>query len=666
MNEPDTSTPTAWASMAWRLQDWLERGWIRPLDKALALWLWSNLPHEAVGLCDIPVLLSHLEQSGHSCLDLADWPGGLVEQGVEPQLLQALAGQLPNQRSVLLRDLASWEAVYCPQSAQIDHSRPLVLDGTRLYLRRYWQFERRIAEQIRQRTQMVVDLDAVQARNWLERLFPGGTQPGPDWQKIACAFAMTRGFTLITGGPGTGKTYTAARLMVLLFALLQNRLPVRVLLAAPTGKAAARLKHSIEHALRELRVHLPGDESVALLARQVPPALTLHALLGARPGSRALRYHAGNPLPVDVLIVDEASMIHLEMMAALLDALSPQTRLILLGDQDQLASVEAGAVLGEFCAEPGQRRYLPHTAQDLLHRTGVVLPEHWIGPESSYLAQHVVTLQHSQRFGEDIGQLAVAIREGDVQRVSALLHRGGALTWVAPAVLSAQGQWCSPTQSCSLTEGYVAYLSLIRAGPRADEEEAAWGLQVLQAFDQYRLLCAVREGEWGVQGLNQAVQTALVAQGWIPEGVQWYEGRPVMVTRNDPELGLHNGDMGIVWRSRSLPVQQELRAYFAQGDSLRSVSITRLSKVETAFALTVHKSQGSEFQHAVLVLPTQVNGLTRELIYTAVTRARKRLTVVCPQPEVFFRGVGQPTHRSSGLRSQIDAALTGGVAQNES
>ncbi len=657
MSEALTSASSTWASIPARLQEWVERGWIRPLDKALALWLRQHVPPCTAALVYVTALLSHLEQSGHSCLELAGWPACLADQGVEPQLLQALADHLPNHCGPLMQALATWEAVYCPREAEENHSRPLVLDETRLYLRRYWQFERRIAEQLRQRIQRPVPLDAHRARLWLDRLFPGAGQSAPDWQKIACAFALTRGFTIITGGPGTGKTYTAARLMVLLCALSQNPQQVRVLLTAPTGKAAARLKHSIEQALGGLQEHLAGDEQVTTLLRQVPPALTLHALLGARSGSRALRYHAGNPLPVDVLIVDEASMIHLEMMAALLDALSPQTRLILLGDKDQLASVEAGAVLGELCAETAQRPYHPQTARNLRHSTGVILPENWIGPQGSLLAQQVVTLQHSQRFGDDIGQLAKAIQAGDVAQVSAALSQGGSLVWVAPAVLGADGLWRSPSQSCDLAQGYVEYLALIKAGPEPGEDEGAWGLRILQAFDRYRLLCAVREGEWGVQGLNQVVQATLAARGWMAQGEEWYEGRPVMVTRNDPELGLHNGDMGIVLRSRSSPAQEELRVCFAQGDTLRSVSITRLSKVETAFALTVHKSQGSEFQHAVLVLPPQAKGLTRELIYTAVTRAKSRLTVVCPQPEVLFRGVSQPTVRSSGLRSQIDAAL---------
>ncbi len=663
MIEPAASASNACASVPARLLEWVQRGWIRPLDRALTLWLSQHVPPRAAELLYVTALLSRLEQSGHSCLELSGWPACLLDQGVEPQLLHALAGHLPNHSDQLVQALATWEAVYCPRNAEDDQSRPLVLDSSRLYLRRYWQFERRIAQQIRRRIQRPVPLDEHRARLWLDRLFPDAGQSAPDWQKIACAFALTRGFAIITGGPGTGKTYTAARLLVLLSALAQNPQQVQVLLAAPTGKAAARLKRSIEQALSGLQESLAGDEPVTTLLRHAPPALTLHALLGARTGSRALRHHAGNPLPADVLIVDEASMVHLEMMAALLDALSPQTRLILLGDKDQLASVEAGAVLGELCAEPAQRPYHPSTAQNLLQSTGVILPDSWIGPEGSLLAQQVVTLQHSQRFGDDIGQLAKAIRAGDVAQVSTVLNQGGSILWVAPAKLCADGQWRSPSQSCDLVQGYAEYLSLIKAGPEPQEDELSWGLRILHAFDHYRLLCAVREGEWGVQGLNQTVQAALATRGWIADGPEWYEGRPVMVTRNDPELGLHNGDMGIVLRSRASPAQEELRVCFAQGDTLRSVSITRLAKVETAFALTVHKSQGSEFQHAVLVLPPQAQGLTRELIYTAVTRARLRLTVVCPQPEVLFRGVGQPTVRSSGLRSQIDAALSEGCFQ---
>lgn len=659
MNEPVGSLDTATLTVLKTVQEWVERGWLRPLDRALVQGLARWKPPPASGALYATALLSHLEQFGHSCLELAVWPGGLAALGVEPALLAALAHKLPEGSHDMVQALAAWGAVYCSGAGAVDLSQPLVMEGTRLYLRRYWQFERQIAHQIVARTRMPIPLDRQRARAWLDRLFPGVDQPtAPDWQKIACAFVLSRGMMVITGGPGTGKTYTAARLMVLLSALAPDPQQVRVLLAAPTGKAAARLKYSIQQALTGLQEQLGADELVAALVRTTPPALTLHALLGARTGTRSLRYHRGHPLPVDVLIVDEASMIHLEMMANVLEALPPQARLILLGDKDQLASVEAGAVLGELCAVTNQEQYHPQTARELQHNTGVILPQDCIGQAGSALSQHVVTLQQGQRFGADIAQLALAIHEGDEGRVGGVLRQKANLEWLAPAVLGADGLWRSPTQTLGIVQGYTAYLSLIKAGPDPGEDDSLWGLRVLQAFDQYRLLCAVRQGIWGVQGLNQAVQAVLIAQGWILAGQEWYEGRPVMVTRNDPDLGLLNGDVGIVLRSRSTPDREGLRVCFARGNALRSVSVSRLSGVETAFALTVHKSQGSEFQHVVLVLPEQDNGVTRELIYTAVTRARKQLTVVCPQPEVLLRGVRQPTLRSSGLRSQIEAAFS--------
>jgi exodeoxyribonuclease V alpha subunit len=403
-------------------------------------------------------------------------------------------------------------------------------------------------------------------------------------------------------------------------------------------------------------------------------ARTLHALLGARADTRQLQHHAGRPLEVDVLIVDEASMVHLEMMANLLDALPATARIVLLGDKDQLASVEAGAVLGDLCRRADPGAYREDTLRELAASSGQQLPAVCVDPHGPALAQHTVMLRRSQRFGGAIGALARAVNQGQARDCLAVLEgrwqppasatAPSAPSPVAPAEDPHAVHWlarCLPTQVVSLASagrsgapgGYRHYLEALAArGPEAAEGSqpgfAPWALEVLRQFDRFRVLCAVREGDWGVTGLNLAIQARLAELGLIRPRGEWYEGRPVLVRRNDYGTGVFNGDIGIALR----PVAGEaaLRVYFADGGTLRSVSASRLPDVETAFALTVHKSQGSEFEHTALVLPPQGGRITtRELIYTGITRARRAFTLLTPEPEVFLQGVAQRTRRSSGL-----------------
>ena len=507
---------------------------------------------------------------------------------------------------------------------------------------------------------------------------------------MACAVALRGRLSVITGGPGTGKTYTAARLLALLLAIDPEPQRLRVALAAPTGKAAARLKQSIGDALQgleaQLQGHLPEGLSLADLVARMGAARTLHSLLGARPDTRRFKADAAHPLAVDVLIVDEASMIHLEMMAALLEALPPRARLILLGDKDQLASVEAGAVLGDLCRDAEQGAYRGETARYLHSLTGQTLPAQYLlggpaqqglafdsgPPAGSALAQQTVMLRTSRRFGGPIGQLALAANAGEVLRANELLkrHSDRELAWLdsteASAVVAlalhgrpgAEGGYAGPGS-------YLARLALrpqppappTPAAPPDPEHRAAfdaWVVSVLTAFDRFRLLCAVREGDWGAAGLNLAIERALVARGLLSGRGEWYEGRPVMVTRNDPGVGVFNGDIGVVLRpfgaTASGAGAAPLRAWFLDGQAARSVSVSRLAQVDTAFALTVHKSQGSEFEHTVLVLPQQPSRvLTRELVYTGITRARSAFTLATGRRAALAEALGQRTQRASGL-----------------
>ena len=620
-----------------------EAGELRRLSSAFARFI-AQLGAAPPPLVLAAAILSELEGHGHSCVQLSDLaasPAALLGWS-EEQWAQLAAAAAP-----LPRGVAGWRKLLagCDQvwvREEFDYDQPLVLDGERLYLRRYWRDETQVARAVRERAEATHPVDARLVRAWLDKLFvaaPGAGQP--DWQKLACAVALRGAVAIITGGPGTGKTYTVARLLALLFATAPDAARQRVALAAPTGKAAARLKQSIDKALGELADRVGAELPLRELTARMGAARTLHSLLGARPDTRAFAHHRGNPLDVDVLIVDEASMVHLEMMASLLDALPPGATLILLGDKDQLASVEAGAVLGDLCHDAQGGNYDADTIAYVRAASGEAIPAEYAG-EGGVLAQQTVMLRHSRRFGGPIGQLALAVNAGDRARAEEVLRASlDGVRWIEHA---------QPSQLLQLAHaGYAPYLQLLKDGAASDED---WVRQVLQSFETFRILCAVRDGEWGVSGLNEAIEKRLEAGGLLRRGAEWYVGRPVMVTRNDYSTGVFNGDIGVTLPDPARPGAQ--RVYFLEGDKVRSVLATRLRNVETAFAMTVHKSQGSEFRHTVLALPREVNAiLTRELVYTGITRASREFTLVTPSGEVLREAIASRTHRTSGLRELV-------------
>jgi exodeoxyribonuclease V alpha subunit len=643
---------------------------------------------------------------------LLDWPPAAQAA------LQAVWLELPPKLALWLDALRASSLVrvvindHKNQPPQSDQGQPLVLAGTAatplLYLRRYWLQEQQLASALWQRAAQHSAVDEVAARQWLDRLFdptsPSGqvaistsslAPPGAatalqdaatadtmDWQKMACAVALRADLTVITGGPGTGKTYTAARLLALLFAMAPQAQRLRVALAAPTGKAAARLRQSIDSALQELGARLgpvptqaaTGEQqatespslNLAAFAQRIGAARTLHALLGARPDTRQFRFNASTPLDVDIVIVDEASMVHLEMMAALVQALPPGAKLILLGDKDQLASVEAGAVLGDLCRDAGAGQYDAATARYAQALTGCRLAPEFLAASSApdALAQQTVMLRHSRRFGGQIGKLATAVNAGDATAALALLANDATGTLhTSPehkvqAVLRLAVHGRPEAPAC-----YADYLRLVQAGPGASGADpqaahSAWATAVLRAFDRFRLVCAVHEGDWGTRSLNLAVQLALTDAGLLKARGEWFVGRPAMVTRNDSALGVFNGDVGITLPA--LDPAAALRVYFLDGDTLRSVASSRLPHVETAFAMTVHKCQGSEFLHTALVLPgADARVLTRELVYTGITRARERFTLLQAQPGALAAAIARPSQRASGLALQLALAGSG-------
>lgn len=465
----------------------------------------------------------------------------------------------------------------------------LRLFGDLLYLDRYWLEEQQVCDDVLALVQPQLQPQPRGAVPDVARLFP----PGFEEQRAAAEVALSQGLTVLTGGPGTGKTTTVARLLALLAeqAAQSGRPPLRIALSAPTGKAAARLQEAVQLEVNRLDP-VDGDRISGL------QATTLHRLLGSRPDtSSRFRHHRANRLPHDVIVVDETSMVSLTMMARLLESVRPQTRLILVGDPDQLASVEAGAVLADLVDGLGSRG--------------------------------VAALQTSHRFGESIGALASAIRAGDASGAVDVLAAGGEHV-----------EWVPAEASERLREVLVPHALALRQAAMLGDARVA-----LDILDEHRLLCAHRHGPFGVAQWNRQVQRWLAEATGEPTWSQWYVGRPILVTANDYGLKLYNGDTGV-----TVAGPDGLRAVVGGSGSFAT---GRLTEVETMHAMTIHKSQGSQSDEVTVLLPPEDSRLlTRELFYTAVTRAKTRVRVVGSEAEIRS-AIARQAVRATGLRRRL-------------
>ncbi|MBR9828630.1 MAG: exodeoxyribonuclease V subunit alpha [Oceanospirillales bacterium] len=656
-----------WCMLESLLQRWQARGWIRALDLALGRFLHELDPQASPLVLLAGVLTSHQLGRGHICVDLEmllATPDAALSLPPDGEFGEAL----PDRPEELLHGLglSQWQQALATTALVTagEVPSPLVLEAktTRLYLYRQWGYEVEVAARVQARL-VPVAVDEMRMQQRLKDLF----DPLPtrlDWQQLACALVAGRRFGIITGGPGTGKTTTVVRLLALLQSLARDEgRTLRIRLAAPTGKAAARLTESISGAV--------GQLSPALQQGIPHEVTTLHRLLGARPGTRRFVHHLDNPLHADLVVVDEASMIDLEMMHQLLAALPPQARLILLGDKDQLASVEAGSVLGDLCAEADAGGYDAATLAALQRQTGLDVAA-WQAAEGAAstqpLAQSIAMLRHSHRFGADsgIGSLARAVNSGSPTAVKQVLAAGfadlGLITLkgaddtaVQRLVLKGGPQ---PAGDAGGPQGYRHYLRCLHAGRPVNGDADAldsWARGVLHAFGEFQLLCALRRGPWGVEGLNQRIAEVLARDGLITRTEGWYEGRPVLVTRNDYALGLMNGDIGMTLALPGATDELQLRVVFPLADgSLKWVLPSRLQAIETVFAMTVHKSQGSEFAHTALLLPATANPvLTRELVYTGITRASRWFTLLLGHRGRLDDAVRTRVRRASGLRRRL-------------
>ena len=512
---------------------------------------------------NIVMSLSFEQSQGHSCIQIDDEAKTLIIES-----------------GLALKDTNSHDTTT---------TLPLAIEQDRLYLHRYWLYESRLAQQLSKITQLKVSNKPKTTADFstlLDKYF--GNSETIDWQLAAATMAINQAFCMITGGPGTGKTTTVVKILALLQELSDQ--PLLIALAAPTGKAAMRLQESIGFN----KAALP---CIAAIKSAIPESVTtLHRLLGAKPPSPYFHHNAKQPLVYDLVVVDEASMVDLALMSKLVEALKPGARLILLGDKDQLASVESGAVLADL---------------------------------TTALPQQTLELQKSHRFDEDIKNLATAINQQQDLEAWRLLQTGNKNIALLETDLI---DYISKQQ--------IDYLRLITA--RAEFSD------IYKAFNRFQALCATRLGKNSVSDINHAVELSLSNKKLIHLSGLWYCGRPIMITQNNAALQLYNGDIGICLRDKEQ--EDQLRVFFQRADgSIKKYLPARIPHCETVFAMTIHKSQGSEFEEVLIILPETISPvLTKELLYTAITRAKKTIKLVANEA-VFFSTVRQRVQRVTGL-----------------
>ncbi len=465
---------------------------------------------------------------------------------------------------------------------------PLVLEGNQLYLQRYWNYECQLAKKIV--SLMSADSLLNSFPEVFDRYFP--VNDTIDWQKIAAMAAIKHPFTIVTGGPGTGKTTTVVKILALLQEFSET--PLNIMLAAPTGKAAMRLQESIGQSKS-------GLDCSEKLKQMIPEhVVTIHRLLGARPPSPYFKYNADSSLPYDIVVIDEVSMIDLPLMSKLVSALKLNARLILLGDKDQLASVETGTVLADL---------------------------------TNALPQYTQELKVSYRFSGHIKTFAQAINDQEATVAWEILEKNYA-------------------EVCFLKENLIDYIVNKQVSYLRLISENADFTECYAAFNAFQVLCATRQGLYSVDDINFRVTQALIEQRLIKNSGDWYSGRPIMITQNDAVLQLYNGDIGICLADAEN--RGQLMVFFLHADGVvRKYLPARLPYCETVFAMTIHKSQGSEFEEVLLVLPEVMNPiLTKELIYTGITRAKKTLKMISNK-EVFLQTIERKIERFSGLADRI-------------
>lgn len=571
-------------------------------------------------------LLMRNLRDGHVCLDLKTFAGNVIYQSEE------------NEEVIRCPQLDSWldSLGKSPCAGSPDDFKPLILDeNDRLYLQRYWQYEKDIAKFILARAAAINELkfDGLHLQEKLNDYFPDAKGEGISWQKVAATATLLKNFLIVSGGPGTGKTTTITKIIA--FALEMKNTNLRIALTAPTGKAAARLQESVKKTKEKFSCPDRVKEMIP------ETASTIHRLLGSISGSPYFRFNKKNKLPFDLVIVDEASMIDLPLMAKLMGALPADAGLILLGDHNQLASVDAGVVLSDICGNFPTNIYSADFCEKIKTMSGQIVAA---GDMPPGLQDSIIQLQQTYRFSEQsgIGLLSKAVRDGNEGQVLDLLQseKYKDISWT-----SINGSEKSLRQLRPIIiEKYKDYLTAVSAGFAGDEK-------IFDLFDRFRILCALRVGSWGMEKINTYIEKVLTDEGMINSRSIYYKGRPVMIVQNDYGLNLFNGDVGLILKDRN---DNQLKVFFRDSKgNIRKIMPARLPRHETVWAMTVHKSQGSEFEEVLLILSDKdVPVMTRELIYTGITRAVSKVNVRASR-EILSKAITRRVARQSGLAAAL-------------
>jgi len=569
-------------------------------------------------------ILSQKLTEGNICISVDDVPANLAST--------------PYSNPVSVKELVSLKHLVSKQDVL---KTPFILHNNRLYFQRYFKYETSIIEKLKsliaaentelasRMSQLESQKELIQSLKTDYKLDGLTTKEKVDWQLVAVTQTLLNNFSIITGGPGTGKTTTLAKLLIVLYALDPN---ATVALAAPTGKASMRMLESLKGSTLNFT-----NETKEKIAQLVPS--TIHSLLGYKRESVNFKHNAENPLPYNWVVVDEASMIDVPMFSKLLAALGDSTRIILLGDKDQLASVEAGSLLGDLCQTlPSLNQFSNETAQwinQFITDDDRKINTEFIDDTKQLLAGHIIELKFSHRFNSQgaIGKVSRAVIEGDLEGLKSLIG--------APTASNVTFDFEYKEEILSkFVEGYEAYINEL------DIAEA------LKKLNQLRVLVAVRESNRGMKAINKFIELHLRKKGLLKPDGDFYENRPIMVTRNMYDLELFNGDTGILRKDTS----GNMKAYFEDAKGgVKSVLPAYLTNSETVFAMTIHKSQGSEFNNVLVVLPEGTSNalLTRELLYTGITRAKDHITIQGKQDTIDY-AVSTCVKRISGITGRID------------
>ncbi len=574
-------------------------------------------------------LISRQLSDGHVCVRLPEFAGTGLGTGDN----EYDHGQFPR-LSVWLQSLENAECVGRPGDF-----KPMILDDAhRLYFQRYWQYEQDVAGFILKRFSADLDTNphysSESIREKLQFYFPEMSMGVVSWPGIAAAIALTRQFLVITGSPGTGKTTAITRIMAFLQDVKERGL--RIALCAPTGKAAARMEESVKKT--KMILACPED-----IKESIPDeAMTIHRLLGSIMYSPYFSFNEKNNLPYDLVVVDEASMVDLPLAAKLMTALRPGARLILLGDRDQLASVDAGSVLGDICFPEPLNVFSRTFGQKLESICGIPIKTSDGAPD---VRDCIIEMKQNYRFsaGSGIGVLSQLIKAGDADAVLALTGEGK-YSDVHLCEISNSEDILKLLRETVL-KFYRAYLQAIASGSESIED-------IFSRFEAFRVLCALRVGHWGSKRMNMVIENLLAESGLIRLTDPYYQGRPVMIVQNDYRLQLFNGDVGLVLRDSS--DRNKFKVFFRDPkQGFRKILPERLPRHETVWAMTVHKSQGSEFDDVVLILAENDSVvLTRELLYTGITRARLNVSIWAGRNTVK-RTIQKQIIRQSGLTDAI-------------